>query len=385
MVEGAADVACDELEGATPLQVARSVHATALAERGASGWIDWSRETGGTYRAEHGLALLLGIPAAEARTLRRGPVEAAGSGLDPSTWTYAYRGNLITADEHSVRDARAAGLSLDETEWLANALRDDAKETTVSLAVVGPARLVVAFDRMHGDVDPGFAPEPGAPLDGANEMPRRYGERAALMRRSRDVLSIQSINEVRVDLGENPANMLWLWGGGPPAVMGAPFSGRPVNAVMVSNSPLARGLAGLCGMPHVALGEPWSELAKPELPGLDRVAKLVRDHDLVIVYVEAPEEQGRFGSAMEKMKALDRVDFHVLRPLVEVIEREGDGLLALAALPEDGAEEAVTPFCCRGSTVVRDGVARWDELAAREGALGCRTAHGLLNIVLGET
>ena len=35
-----------------------------------------------------------------------------------------------------------------------------------------------------------------------------------LMGRSREILSSHDINKVRVDLEENPANMIWLWGQG---------------------------------------------------------------------------------------------------------------------------------------------------------------------------
>ncbi|MFL7809596.1 MAG: hypothetical protein AB8I80_13245, partial [Anaerolineae bacterium] len=35
-----------------------------------------------------------------------------------------------------------------------------------------------------------------------------------VLERSNEVLLKQTLNDVRLDLGENPANAVWLWGGG---------------------------------------------------------------------------------------------------------------------------------------------------------------------------
>src|SRR5690606_24163957 len=109
--------ASDELEGSTPLQLARNVHATSLMRRGMAGYLAWPDDVP-LDRLEQTLATVMGIPVDEARMLRRGPVEAAGVAGAASRWAYAYRGNYVTTDGHIVRESRVSGLSLDETTWL---------------------------------------------------------------------------------------------------------------------------------------------------------------------------------------------------------------------------------------------------------------------------
>jgi len=381
--EGAADVPRQELEGATPLELARGVHATHLLSHGRTGCLQWP-DDGHAARGEFALACLLGLTPGEAQTLRRGPVEAAGVPADPSRWTYAYRGNFVTVDGTVIRENRVSGLSLDETMWLTEALKRAVSDLPVLMEVAGPGRVSVMFDRMDGDIDPGTFPVNGGSTE--NENTAASSARSIFMRASQEVLSAQSVNEVRVDLGENPANLVWLWGGGAPVSTGRPFIGAPLKAAMVSNSPLARGMAGICGMKHVDLGDPWGEAPHPEVIGRDALAACIDAHELTVVYAEAPREGGSFGTPADKVKALDRLDIHLLARVREAIEaaRGGEARLMLAALPEEGVALATTPVFMCGPGVKNDGVFRWDEQTCREGGLGPLPAHRCLSCLIGD-
>jgi len=381
MYEGAADVATEQLEGSTPLQLARSINATALVNRGMAGCIHWSGDDPIT-RTEHALATLLGVAPMEARSLRRGPVEAAGTGVDSSQWTYAYRGNYVPTDGQTVRESRVSGLGMDETKWLTEALTDAMSGENIKLAVVGAGRVSVMFEKLNGDVDPGTFPDVGSSvvLGESNSV----NNRPLFMARFADVLASQQINDVRLDLNENPANMLWLWAGGPPVTVNRPFGGAPVKAAMVTNSPLARGMARLCGMKVLELGDVWSELAQPELIETATLANCIAAHDLTVVYVEAPFEAGSYGTPAEKVKALDRLDIHVLSRVMDAAQRGSEPRILLTALPEDGVGMETTPMLLCGSQVTADTVSRWDDVVCNEGAMGQLAASRCLSRLFGE-
>ena len=69
-----------------------------------------------------------------------------------------------------------------------------------------------------------------------------------LMQESNKILSSHEINQVRIDLGENPADMIWLWGQGKKPNLPAykekfGFSGSIISAV-----DLIKGLGRLLGL-----------------------------------------------------------------------------------------------------------------------------------------
>jgi 2,3-bisphosphoglycerate-independent phosphoglycerate mutase len=383
--EGAADTASNELEGATPLQLARNVRATELAVRGMSGWLDWT-EGEPVTRAEQALAIVLGVPPAEAKILHRGSVEAAATAIDPSRWTYAYRGNFVTMDGPVIREDRVNNLSLDETKWLADAIGEAKDNPRVHLEVVGEGRLSVLFSRLDGDIDPGAFPEVGtrAGLGNDDNDPVRFSDRDVFMRQAAAILARQPLNDIRLDLGENPAGMIWLWGGGPPVTISRPFMGAPLKAAMVTQSPMARGMAVLCGMKTFPLGDLWAEAVKPGIMSARQFDEVVRAHELTVIYVEAPWEQGRYGSALEKVKALDRIDIHVLGRVADLMSRQPDLRVQVVALAEEGLPQRRSPIMVAGAGAVRDAVTRWDEMAGAEGGIGPLAAPRCLTRLLGD-
>lgn len=377
--EGAAGAPCDDLEGATPLEIARSVRASRLAARGMAGMLRWP--TGDSaQRAENKLGLLLGLDPAEARLLRRGPVEAFGTAIDPSRWTYAYRGNFITTDRELIRENRVEGLSVDETGVLAAALLADGQPALTAIEVTAPGQLSVMFNHLEGKVDPGSFPEAGMETDDGSPAT----DRLVLMKKSAGLFAAHPVNDVRVDLGENPASMVWLWGGGAPTALGRPFIGAPLRAAMVSHSALARGMARLCGMKHVELGDPWSGDARPPLIDCDELAALIAEHDLTVIYVEAPHDGGHFGTAIEKVKSLDRLDIHVLGRVLDALDLVTEGRTMLVATPPDGHLLARTPFVCAGPQVEANRVTRWQESTDTAGAADDVDAHRCLTLFFGD-
>jgi 2,3-bisphosphoglycerate-independent phosphoglycerate mutase len=383
--EGAADVDLVDLENTTPLAVTRGVHATTLLSHGQCGVLGWDRH-GIPARPECALAVLLGVPVSEAKGMKRGPVEAAGTEVDPSMWTFAYRGNFVPTDGREVRESRVSGISMDETEWLCETLAGAFGKDEIRFAVGGKGRIVVMFDLIEGEIDGGEFPLVGSPVVSDEEFERRKpSKRVAFMQSCAELLATQPVNEVRVDLGENPANFLWLWGGGPPVHVVRPFGGAPVTSAMVTNSPMARGMARLCGMTYRDLGDVWTDAERPELIAASELGKCISAHDLTVVYVEAPEEGGSFGSAVEKVKALDRLDIHVLGRLRDAVGGiDDDFRLMVAALPEDGISLDETPVMMAGTGFVSGQAGHWDELSCRSGALGTLDAERALARFLGE-
>ena len=139
---------------------------------------------------------------------------------------------------------------MEETRSLAETLQDAWKLQHMAVVATGPARVVVLCNTAEPNMPVGYPPclIEGEKLD--ENLPRGKSGRflEELLNESSRVLQRQTVNDVRVDLGEDPANGLWLWGGGP--IRGLNMASRKLgfNGVMVTQSALARGMASLCSI-----------------------------------------------------------------------------------------------------------------------------------------
>jgi 2,3-bisphosphoglycerate-independent phosphoglycerate mutase len=375
ILEGAADLPVAELEQRTPLQVARCAHAARWAAEGASGLLLPVRE-GLDGRAEVLLSVCSGADESAALELQRGPLEARSA--DHSTYGYAvvYRGNLVTIDQGVLTRAELPDLREQETRTLADALQARWPVEEVRFAPLAPGRLSVMIrdggDRLPAGYPPGFLE--GEPVN--SFLPRRQDKMLRdVFERAAELLARHPINEVRVDLGEDPANALWLWGGGALPASFSLFAGKPWRGTVLTQSRVAAGLARLCGMASLAMQDPWSAALEEPVFKLAALVERLRESEFLLVYAQAPRELGRYGSAVEKVRALERMDQFLLGPLASVLEAHRPYRLALLS---DGLVSSVrnapttgnVPVTLAGASITADAASRWDEAACVQGALG---------------
>ncbi len=371
--ENASAEPMDALDGRTPLQVARCPQATRLAGEGLCGLLS-HLPAGEGPRAEALLAALLGVPRGDAWRLSRGALEAEAVGADWRTFTYAYRADLVTLDQGVMRDAHLARLTLAETERLVASLQAELDALKVGIRTIKAGHAVVMMAQDDSRLEVGFAPWLVA---GNDEAPRLEGKRTKLAREVMEaaarVLARQTINDVRLDLGENPATDLWLWGGGPPTELLEKFGGRNLRGAMLTQSAMARGLALRMGMTVEALAEPWRTAeAVPAVTG-EMLARLWQEHDVIVVYVEAPDTLLE-GSAKDRVHLLERLDLLLTGPLLEAVKKIKQRRMVLATVPTaarpgSSRDDLAQPVVVWGAHVNPDGVGRWDETACADGDL----------------
>ncbi len=382
ILEGAADVPREELGDRTALQVARNSHAARLAFEGRCGLMRAPRRER-DHRSEVLLGLIMGLPEREAVALQRGPLEACCCGHAVEGFTHAFCGNFVTMDGGQIRESRVSRLSLEETSLLARAVEDGYADGSVRICAVAPGRVVALVKSDLSDLRDGVHP---ALVSGDVELQLPQGKKGALVRslieKSARALAGLTLNEVRVDLGENPATHLWFWGGGPVA---APVS---VGGAMLTNSPLATGFAKLAGMSVFALQDPWSEVDGIAEGNAAQISSALQAHDRLCLYVEAPREGASYGSATEKVRLLERLDVQLT------------GALVAAATAARSARVLLTTdnmFTAAGARAVReaplvvweagreaDAVQHFDEAACREGALGEVEVETVNSLWIGE-
>ena len=362
IIEGAADVPQSALNGRTPLQVARCIHATRLVQEGQAGLLVLNRKTNSSEQA---LGLLCGVSEKECYALTRGPLEAASVAEAGEDCVYAYCGNFVTMSEGRIMDPRVIGLSYEETKALANAIQQSFDPVELRIAPLAPARVAAMVRHESGSWAAGESPWLNDDAEAALPSGKKGKWIRGVLEKSANALGMLTLNDVRLDLGENPATHLWLWGGGP--VTGEHYSvGR---MAMLTQSAMAKGLARLCRADVLTLKDPWSESSEPIF---DRkaVEKSLYTADFLVIYVEAPKEMAGYGSAVDKVRFLERVDVRLLGPLLELLQDVPDVQLVLTSDGLSRGDKVYAPLALWGAKVKADGVQRWDEASCATGALG---------------
>ena len=375
IVEGAADLPLDAFKGKTPLHTARCPHADKLAEQGRSGSLR-TVEEGWEHLHVPNLGRLLGMEKEQARTLHRGPLEAIAMGCEVPAGSWAFCGNFVTLDGTRMTECNADQLSLEETSILAESLRNVEDLPFSDITVAGPGYLNVLLPVEADQSEHGIPPGEVLGLEYRSELvaSRKNTFLADLVGKTHDLLRDHEINEVRVDLGENPANAVWLWGGGPAPEIKPFFPFSPGQVCVLTQSSMARGLARVADVEVVDMESPWQPMGLAPAFKVPAVVEALRQHEMMIVYVEAPKPQGRYGTAQEKIRALEALDTRLIGPLATLLQSERPYRMAL--LPDRAVSTRTgrtdteeVPVVLKGEGILADTITSWSEQDCLMGSL----------------
>lgn len=393
ILDGVGDRPIPALDGRTPLEAAVTPALDALAARGLSGLVDpvIPNMPVGTHT---GVAVLLGVPTADALNLPRGPVEAAGIGLEADPDDLLLRCNFATLAHQDgvlrILDRRAGRIDYG-TEALAEALGEMALGDGIH-ATLHAATQHRAVLRLRGaglssavsDSDPGSGWRdptltPSRPLrteaTATAEAINRFG-RLAFER-----LNDHPINQQRRAGGLPPANGLLCRSAGKGAEVRNFTAHYAVNGAVVAGEKTVLGLGRMLG--YTPVSDPrFTSLADTDLAAkAAAVEAALEDHDLVFLHLKAPDICSHDHDAEAKRRFLERAD-HALAPL---LARE----LAIAVTADHSTDTLTgrhtgdpvpTLFTVPGGR--RDTVSEYGERHCMQGGLGRIDGAALLRGLL---
>lgn len=346
--------AADPLADSTPLGEAGTPALDDIARRGKAGRIELDLRS-----SWEGFVGLLGL---EPRP-SLGFASAVGASLDLGEGQTAYRADFVTLGDAGVHDVRAGGLGEQEGGLLLDAVRE-ALPDVLWKRLSGRANLLVLGEEAHFLLSPWEMPG----RDPFEHLPRE-GALRALFEGARDVLAGHDVNAVRLDLGEDPANGLWLHGGGA-RIDGVRAPGAAGgDVVLVGTGEATAGLARLLGWKSVVVDGDDEALAAASLAAL-------ADADTVIVRTESVLEACASGDPEAKRDAISAADARLVAPLLGALSEQDAFALGAAAdsVVDTGGRKVIAapaPFA-----VLRSGDAGTGDHAFSE--RDCAHAHTLL-------
>jgi 2,3-bisphosphoglycerate-independent phosphoglycerate mutase len=401
--DGCADEPQDSLGGKTPLQAAHKPNMDRVARTGIVGHSN-NVPPSLTPASDVATLSLFGYDPLRVYT-GRAPLETAAMGipLGPNDW--AVRCNLVTVENGEMRDFTAGHITSEDGRPLVEAVqRALGGPVPAGLPGHGGGRLEfhpgVSYRNILVYRGAGPAPfsgdtktqpphdVPDRPV--ADHLPKGPGSELLryLMEKSRAILAEHPLNCRRIESGKRPATQVWLWGQGKAPSL-RPFAevyGQ--RGAIISAVDLVRGVGVLLG---------WTRIDVPTATGYldtDYPAKgragvaALRDHDLVCVHVEAPDEASHEGKADEKVKALEQIDRHIVGPLLEALPNYGAWRILVSPdhrtpLRTRAHAHGAVPFAVAGTGIAAKGQPSYDEAVAAAADLSFERGQELMKLFLG--
>jgi 2,3-bisphosphoglycerate-independent phosphoglycerate mutase len=208
------------------------------------------------------------------------------------------------------------------------------------------------------------------------------------MRRSRSILADHPVNQARRARGDKPATQVWLWGQGraPHLKPFAEVYGK--RGAIISAVDLVRGVGVLLGWKRIDVTGATGYLDTDYgAKGLAAVAAL-RDHDLVCVHVEAPDEASHEGRADAKVEALEQIDRHIVGPLLGALPTHGEWRILVSPdhrtpVRTRAHAHGPVPFALAGTGITSRGQPSYDEEVAAASGFALERGHELMPRFLG--
>jgi 2,3-bisphosphoglycerate-independent phosphoglycerate mutase len=132
------------------------------------------------------------------------------------------------------------------------------------------------------------------------------------MEESKHLLEKQEINKVRIDLKENPANMIWLWGQGMRPAIPSFRERFGVSGSIISAVDLLKGIGKIIGLEPIDVPGATGYYDTTYKGKAEYALKALKDKDFVFVHVEAPDEAGHNGDLREKILAIENFDTFIV-------------------------------------------------------------------------
>ncbi|HEY3329496.1 MAG TPA: cofactor-independent phosphoglycerate mutase [Capsulimonadaceae bacterium] len=330
--DGMADLPLDELDGKTPWQAARTPNFDRLATDGLVGAVLTVPD--GMYPGSDACNMtILGYDPKRYYT-GRGPIEAVAMGVPLDAKDAAYRCSLVTTDGEKMIDYSSGHIPTEDSKVLIELVNAKLGSSRVKFYPGVSYRHIMAW--RDGAVDVRTVP-PHDITDQPLEPNLPQGDQDSFLRQlqfdSLELLDNHPINRKRRDNGQNPGNMIWLWGQGYAPNLPSFFRTHHKQGAAISAVDVVRGLATAAGLKVInvpgATGYIDTNYAGKAKATVDALRSGL---DFVYLHIEAPDESGHEGNIDHKLQSIEDIDRLVVGPMMEAMRKVDD--VRLLVLPD---------------------------------------------------
>lgn len=386
--DGMSDYPLEELGKKTPLEVAKIPNINEMVKAGMIGLVK-TVPRGMKPASDIANLAILGYDPKTYYT-GRGPLEAANIGVEIAEDEVAFRCNLVTANNDTMSDYSAGHITDKESKLIMEFINEKLGTDRIKFYHGKSYRNLMVIKTRSQDELGGlmntecFPPHDITGKKISSHLPKGKGADILikLMMDSAHILEKHEINKVRVDLKENPANMMWLWGQGTNPNMPS-FKGMfGLEGSVISAVDLVNGIGKLTGLELINVpGATGYYDTNYEGKGEYAVNSL-KNKDFIFVHVEAPDEAGHNGDTRAKITAIENFDKYVVGRVWKFLKDTDDYRIMVLS---DHATPIVkkthvsdpAPFVMAGKNVMHNGFEAFSEANAKLSKVKFRSGAAL--------
>ena len=400
--DGMGDYPIESLGNKTPLEYAQTPNMDFLAKNGKLGLVRTIPEGLSPASDVANLAIFGYDP--KVYYSGRGPFEAANLGVALKDDEVVFRCNLITAGTAWAMGSPTTAL------WSADKLIDysaghiSTKEAKVLIEFLdeklGSPELKfypgVSYRHLAVVKAKGLTARCVPPHDITGREFKKYLPKGpdaqflvSLMRESAKILAEHEVNQVRIDLKENPANMIWLWGQGKRPSLVSFKDKYGISGSVISAVDLIKGIGRIAGLEVLNVPGATGYYDTNYRGKAEAAVAALKTKDLVYLHVEAPDEASHNGNMQEKILAIERFDQLVVGTILEALKKNGDFRILL--LPDHATPLALRThtadsvcFAMYGKGISACGLEGFNEAEAKKSGIFLDQPHILMDRLIKE-
>jgi 2,3-bisphosphoglycerate-independent phosphoglycerate mutase len=388
--DGMADYPVAELDNRTPLEAARTPNMDYIAQFGRLGRIKTIPDKM-TPGSDVATISILGYDPVKYYT-GRGPLEAANLGIQLGESDVAFRCNLVTASNDTMIDYSAGHIKSKEAAILVKSLQEKLGSDTVTFYPGISYRHLTVLKEPQGQNLLDIKCIPPHDITGqsvSRNLPKGKdaGVLLDLMEASKKVLENHEVNVVRIDLKENPANMIWLWGQGKKPNLPTFPEKYGLQGSVISAVDLIKGFGRILGLEVINVAGATGYYDTDYLAKAKAALKALEKNDFVFVHVEAPDEAGHNGDLREKITAIERFDQLVVGTILGALKHKEN--YRILVLPDHATPVSlrthtadVVCFGIFGKDIVGRGFLNYSEKESLKSELYFDKGHELMDFFI---
>jgi len=330
LCDGAADRPIPELDGKTPLMVAKKPYMDFCAKNGLVGLAKTVPDSLPPGSDTANLSVMGYDP--EVCYTGRSPLEAVSMGIDMAPEDVSYRMNIVTVsdeanyEDKTMIDYSSGEITTEESHILVKALGEALGTDVLQFHPGISYRHCLLWK--GGDTGAELTP----PHDITNQPVREYLPAGVnsevimdIMRKSHEILKDHPVNLDRIKRGLNPANTAWIWGEGRKPQLDDFEKLYGLKGAAISAVDLIKGIAICTGMKSIDVpgttGNVDTDFAAKGKAAIDF---LLSGGDFIYVHIEAPDESGHHAAIEDKIFSIEKIDSDILGPIMEALKAAGE-------------------------------------------------------------
>jgi len=324
----------------------------------------------------------------------RAPLEAANLGIVLKEDEVAFRCNLVTVADEKMKDYSAGHISLDEAKNLVEYLERAIDWPDIRFYVGKSYRHLMVMKTLS--VEKMLSIKTTPPHDILNQPIKGFLPEGVkndilliLTEKSRTILGEHPINKVRVDLGENPANMIWLWGQGKKTNLESFKDRFGISGAVISAVDLVNGIGRLAGLSVITVPGANGYYDTNYKGKAEYALESLKENDFVYVHVEAPDEAGHNGDLKAKIESIERFDSEIVGTVLNHFDKHDNvRILVCPDHPTPVAKRTHTsaPVCfvMSGPGIKGNHLPAYSELSAGQVGIKFNSGEAMVKYFLGK-